>query len=88
LCYGIQGRDEVQFEYEKEFGPIGNAKVIVAMIEVPDTEFANKIIKSGVMPKVELSPIKHTGNKRYQYNIMLDNTLFSTRYCSVKEFNI
>jgi len=88
LCYGIQGRDEVQAEYEKEFGPMGDAKVIVAMIDVPDTEFANKIIDSGIMPKVELSPIKHVGNKRYQYDVMLDGKLFSTRYCSVKEFNI
>lgn len=88
LCYGIQGRDEVQAEYEKEFGPMGNAKVIVAMIDVPDTEFANKIIASGLMPIVELSPIKHMGNKRYQYDVILDGKLFSTRYCSVKEFNI
>lgn len=88
LCYGIQGRDEVQAEYEKEFGPMGDAKVIVAMIDVPDTEFANQIIESGIMPKVELSTIKHMGNKRYQYDVMIDGKLFSTRYCSVKEFNI
>jgi hypothetical protein len=88
LCYGIQGRDEVQAEYEKEFGLIGDAKVIVAMIDVPDTEFANKIIKLGVMPRVELSQIKHMGSKRYQYDVMIDGNLFATRYCSVKEFNI
>jgi len=88
LCYGIQGRDEVQVEYEKEFGPMGDAKVIVAMIDVPNTEFANKIIKQGVMPKVELSQIKHMGNKRYQYDVMIDGNIFATRYCSVKEFSI
>lgn len=88
LCYGIQGRDEVQAEYEKEFGSMGDAKVIVAMIDVPDTAFANKIIESGIMPKLELSQIKHMGNKRYQYDVMLDNKLFAIRYCSVKEFNV
>jgi hypothetical protein len=88
LCYCIQGRDEVQTEYEKEFGPIGESKVIVAMIDVPDTEFANKIIELGIMPIFKLSPIKHMGDKRYQYDVILDNKIFATRYCSVKEFNI
>ena len=27
------------------------------------------------------------GDKRYQYDVILDNKIFATRYCSVKEFN-
>lgn len=88
LCYGIQGRDQVQEEYEKEFGPIGNAKVIVTMIDVPDTQFANKIIESGVMPTIELSEIFHTGNKKYKYDVLIGGTVFATRYAIVKEFNL
>lgn len=84
ICKGI-----VQKTFENEVGPMTSTdKVIFVGCDILDTSIINDLIKNNCKPKITISKAEHVGNRRFKYSVLLDDKLFSYRYCSVKEFNI
>lgn len=91
LSYEITdiGRGRVTESFENVFGPMSKTdKVIFAICDIVDTMNLNKLIKNNQKPKITVSKAEHIGNRRFKYSVLLDDVIFSYRYCSVKEFNI
>lgn len=91
LSYTITdaGRGIVQECFEKEVGPMTQLdKVIFAICDIPDTSIINNIVKKNKQPKIDISQATYLGNRRFKYGVRLDDTFFSYRYCSVREFNV
>lgn len=91
LSYEITdtGRGIVQESFEYEYGSMSSTdKVIFAVCDIPDTSIINRVIENNHKPTITISKATHIGNRRFKYSVLLDDKLFSYRYCSVKEFNI